>query len=184
MTIMELWLAGISLRTIRICYTHRSVPYSAIVKEPAFCSRWVKIVRHYAERQEGDLDTHSSKWDVSIKSIPSVLRERGDVRARGNGGTRRMRPSKATKQRSYELPERGATSTGHHSSAPGLLCVHRSSQFCLFMARLCVWMSETLVLAPSLRVLSLSSICFVQLWYDSFCFVSLCFILLCFAVIF
>ena len=41
---------------------------------------------------EKDLGTHSSKWDVSIKSLPSEFREslgrggEGNVRARGDRG--------------------------------------------------------------------------------------------------
>jgi hypothetical protein len=58
------------------CYTQRSVPCSAIIQEAFSCSRWEQIqkptARHYAEK---DLGTHSSKWGVSINSLPSELRE-------------------------------------------------------------------------------------------------------------
>lgn len=47
---------------------------------------------------ERDLGTHISEWDTSIKTLPSQLREshgrgRKNVRARGDGEHRRMRPS-------------------------------------------------------------------------------------------
>jgi hypothetical protein len=72
--------------------------------------------RQTQRQRDRDLGTHSSKWDVSIKSLPSELREpqgrggRESVRARGTEDTRSTRPSKATEQSQYELTDTEAAS--------------------------------------------------------------------------
>lgn len=49
--------------------------YSVIIKEDSSCSRWEQTqrltARHYTQRES---ETHSPKWDVSSKVLPSELR--------------------------------------------------------------------------------------------------------------
>jgi hypothetical protein len=53
------------------CYIHRSVPYSATIREASFCSRREQMqrltVRHYLERV---LRTLSSKWESPPNPSP------------------------------------------------------------------------------------------------------------------
>lgn len=63
--------------------------------------------RHFPENM--------TKWDVSIKSVPSDLREshrrgrRKSGKATGLEDTRRTRPSESTKQGAYALRDRNRT---------------------------------------------------------------------------
>jgi hypothetical protein len=71
--------------------------------------------------RERDLGTHSSKWNVSIKSLFSELREpheREGKEARETEDIRRTRPFKPMEQSSYELTETETAST-------------RSAQMCI-----------------------------------------------------
>lgn len=71
------------------CYTPRSVT-SAIIKEtpPPPHSRW---------RQNRDLGTLSPKWNITIKSIPSGLRE-----SCGRGGGKNVRAKEEGKSTARE----------------------------------------------------------------------------------
>lgn len=55
-----------------ICYTHRSIPCSVIIKEASFWSRWTQVqrptFRHYSG--EKNLETLSSKFVIHIKLFP------------------------------------------------------------------------------------------------------------------
>lgn len=80
------------------CYTRRSVPCSACIRGVLLqeMGRKTATARHHAEEGLGML---IPKWDVSIKSLSSELRERQgtgsrkSVRARGVRGHQRHRPS-------------------------------------------------------------------------------------------
>lgn len=54
-----------------LCYTHKSEPYLVIVREASIRSRCEQMqrptARQYVKRE--------SKWEVSIKSLPSELRK-------------------------------------------------------------------------------------------------------------
>jgi hypothetical protein len=78
------------------CYTHRSVPHPAIIRKVSSDSTWKQIhsqtlLRERERERERDLGALSLKWDVSIKSLHSELREpcrrggRTSLRARGDG---------------------------------------------------------------------------------------------------
>jgi hypothetical protein len=66
-----------------LCYSHRSVPYSGIIRGASSCSRREQDIK------QRDHETHSSKYDVSIKSFPSELREPGRKRVGKSVGARR-----------------------------------------------------------------------------------------------
>ena len=99
------------------CYTHRSVPYPPSPERlpPGtngnMCRDEQSDVRERGERKR------ESKWEVSIKSLHSELREscrrggRKIVRARGDGGHQEKKPSESTKQGAYKLTETEAAST-------------------------------------------------------------------------
>jgi hypothetical protein len=53
------------------CYTHRAELYSIIIKEALSCSKYKDPPADITQK----LGTGSSKWDISIKSLPSELRE-------------------------------------------------------------------------------------------------------------
>lgn len=66
------------------CCTHRSEPYSAIIREASSCIRWEQNRELQPDgpqkERERDLGTHSSKWDVSHQIPP--LRTQGILRKR------------------------------------------------------------------------------------------------------
>ena len=76
------------------CYTHRSVPCSALIEKfpPVADGSSYKEPQLDIMKRQRDLRTFSHKWDVSIKFLLSELREPGgrgsrkDVRARMGGG--------------------------------------------------------------------------------------------------
>lgn len=88
-------------------------------KDASSCSRWEhRGPQPDLKQSVRDLGILSPKWDVSIKFLPSELREpqgRGDrksVRARGTEDTKKEGPSKSTEQSLYELTETKAAHTG------------------------------------------------------------------------
>ena len=60
------------------CYPHRSMPYSVIIRKAPSCSKWEQIqeptTKHYTEIESLE-HTALSKWDASVKSFASELRE-------------------------------------------------------------------------------------------------------------
>lgn len=60
-----------------IFYTHRPVPCSVIIRDISSCSRWEIIQRHIVDIIERvrDLGKHSPKWDISIQSLFSGIKE-------------------------------------------------------------------------------------------------------------
>ena len=59
---------------MKFCYTHRSVPYSAIIRETSSCSRWEQIqrpiARHYAESETLE---HIALFGMTPPNIPRFL---------------------------------------------------------------------------------------------------------------
>lgn len=60
-----------------LCYTHRSVPSLAIIREASFCCRWEQIQRPmaYIVQRMIDHEILSPKFDTTIKSLSSGLKE-------------------------------------------------------------------------------------------------------------
>lgn len=89
------------------------MPYSAIIWEAASRSRWKWIQDPQPDLKKRNLGTHSSKWDISINSLPSELRES----RRGGGKSKRQRvwsTLEITASTSYELTETETACTGLH----------------------------------------------------------------------
>lgn len=110
-------------------YTHRSVSCSAIIREASFCSRWEQILPDIMQRLR-DLGTPRPKWDVSIKSLPSALREphgwggRKSVRTRGDRGQRENKVVKTQCTQRLKQHTQGLSqvlSTSIMASSSGLL---------------------------------------------------------------
>ena len=87
------------------CSTHKSMPYSDIMRDASSCKRLKQIqrptARHYMERK-------SLKHTALNFLSPSNPSENGrggrkSVRARADDAERRMRPSTSIEQSSYEL---------------------------------------------------------------------------------
>lgn len=91
-----------------LCYTHRSVPCSTIIKEASPSGMWEQKQRPIARPYAGvrGLGTLSPKGSVSIKSLPSECREprgRGGRKSQGMEDTKKTRASKQTRANSREL---------------------------------------------------------------------------------
>lgn len=126
------------------------------------------------------LHTHEqreSKWDVTIKSPPSDLREprvRGggkSVRARWMEDAGRTWHSETTMQGTNELTETEATITGftwaHTRSFMSVL----QFQLSVFKEYLIMKMKESLTLMAASGILFLLLSFCVQLYYERFCFI-------------
>lgn len=88
----------------------------------------------YEERRDRVLGTHISRWNFSIKSLHSKLREthrrgcRRRVRARER--IKRTKPSETRKQTTYELTEAEAASMGLRGSASGHIFTYEQILLC------------------------------------------------------
>ena len=62
---------------VSFCSTHRSVPCSAIIREASSCSSWEQIQRATARQcaESEELRIPTPKWDVSVRSLPSGIRD-------------------------------------------------------------------------------------------------------------
>lgn len=114
------------------CYAHKPGPYSAIIRE-AFLQQRIDSKSDIKQRVR-DSETHSSKWDVCIKSLPLDLREplrRGGKKEQETEGREAPRERDIPKQLSkahmnpQSLQQRAQ---GLHGSAPGPLHVYCSFQ--------------------------------------------------------
>ena len=91
------------------CYTHRSVPYPVIIREAFSGSKWEQIQRHIARK----FMERESKFEVSIKFLPSEIRKscriegREIVGIRFHEDSRRTMTSDSTNQGTHELTEIG-----------------------------------------------------------------------------
>lgn len=160
-------------------YTHRPVPFQVILRTAFSSSRWVQMqrpmARHYVNRE--------SNLQVSIKSLPSEIREsfrkggRKIASTRGMEDTRRIRPSELTKQGTYDLKEIQAANTGLT-----WVCT-RSSAYILYLITQLLYVTpdcenkyvsalRTLFLLW-VAVFSFDMIAFASSYYRLFCFVRL-----------
>lgn len=111
--------------------SHRSVPYSDIIGEPSSCRRHKQNKDPQLESKQRDLGTPNSKWEASIKSQPSQLRDslgRGgikSIRARGYGGHQDIT---STEERSHEF-----TVSGRVRIRPTTVC-KKSSAYILMLS--------------------------------------------------
>ena len=114
----------------------------------------------YAET--GRQEAHHSKWEVSIKSLSSELREicrrwdRKRVRTRRDGwktpGVRIfLEELKKAHINSQRLKQQA---WGIQESAPGPQQTYSSTQFCVFMGFLSMWTSVSLILVISCGIFS------------------------------
>ena len=101
---------------MRFCYTHRSMPCPANIREvPSFSDPQINMERVRNFR------TLSPKRDIFIKSLPSRISEprgrggRESVRARGDGGHQESKTLKINKIKVH------MNSEGLRKSAPGVL---------------------------------------------------------------
>ena len=95
-----------------LCYTHRSRPFSGIIRETSSCSQWDQIQRtianHYGERGEVQIGGFHLIPSLRTQEIPWKKRLKD---SNGLEDTRGAMSSKSTKQDTYELTEIRAAST-------------------------------------------------------------------------
>jgi hypothetical protein len=100
------------------CYIHSLIQPSPQRLPPAEDGSKYRDSQADIMQRVRDLRIHSSKWDISIKSLPQSSGNSVEEEADGMGnkewtkGPRRTKPSKATEQSSYELTETEAAITG------------------------------------------------------------------------
>lgn len=145
---------------------------------PSSCCRWEQNQRPTAKQR--DIGTHSSEWDISIKSLPSA---QGGKRGERKGWGRGSPPGEQgplcqpTLQSSDEL-------TGWSSTGPTQGCTRLSayiwwlsgSRFCEVPECVSGWVSDSRAFSWGSFYVSVCLTC--KLLYDSFCFILLYF--LCF----
>ena len=83
---------------VKMCYTHWSVPCSAIIKEDSSCSRWDQTQRSRAGQmcRVRDPGMFNPKRDVSIRSFLTMLRKLGRKGARNFKSQDAMEDTKET----------------------------------------------------------------------------------------
>lgn len=133
------------------CCIHRLVAHS--FRDASFCSKWEQRQRATANV----LGTHSSKWNVAIKSIPSELKEPnrmggGDsVRARKDGEHQKNKSLRINWPKLIWTP-RPKQQAQSYTALQQVLCVYIIAfSLVFFMRLLSVCMSESLILVPDFR---------------------------------
>lgn len=114
-----------------ILYTCRAMPYSVIIKGPFSCCTYEQIKRNTARQYtERDFESHNYKWNVGIKSSPSVLTEphrRGGRKSIGQEGTKESKrtiPSKTDKRNQYEFRKTAANTHRVYMVLHQTLCIY------------------------------------------------------------
>lgn len=121
------------------CYSHGSLPCSAITKEAYSVRRWEQIqrptARHCAERELG---THISKWYVSIKFHPWKRKQKecGNQRVWRTSGEKD--PPNQLKKPHMNSRRVHQQARGLHGCAPGPLHMYYSFQVSVSMGLLSV----------------------------------------------
>lgn len=114
------------------------------------------------------------KWDVSIKSLPTELRK-AQRRDRGDRGHQEYKDFQINMSKALMSSQRLKQDTwGLHSFVPGLLSLHYSFQFSVFIGFKCVnkWFSDSCVFPWAFSVC-----CFVLSNFDAIVFWFLFFIM-------
>ena len=142
---------------MRVCYTHRPVPCSAILREASSCSRQEQYRDPQPDNVQSvrDLGTSSPKPNVSIKSLPSRLKElwgRGGGKCKGQSrcGTSMTQTLKINMSKVHTNSQRDWLKQqvqGMHGATQGPLHLHHGFLFGGFYRTTSVWASGSLILS-------------------------------------
>lgn len=138
-------------------------------------SKWGKNARDLKsniKQRKGVLETHSSKWDFSIESHPSELREphkreiRKSIRVRGVGGHQKNNGLWINWARLIKLRDWSSKNIPYMD-----LHIYYIFQLIIFVELLFVWTGGSLILVPTLKAFFLLLEFLGQSLCDSFDFI-------------
>lgn len=158
------------------CHTHKSVPFSAIIREVSPAADGSK----YRDPQL-DLGTLRPKWDASITSLPSELREREgreNVRAKVDGGGQEMGIMSKHEQSSWTHRDDSSVHTACEGQCQ-ILSAYTMAPVRIFTGALWEWTNGSLIPVPYLGLLSFrwfvpsnsDLLAFVLHYYILYCYI-------------